>query len=99
MTDEEFAKAEKRVASLMAERDAASTEAEELTAGMREVALFRAANAQGCLGQMTPYLLEELRKTREHEKELAALVREFLIHDDQEAHEIVLSMVEPPEGT
>ncbi len=83
MTDDEFNEVAARVASLIQERDEAAADAENQFAGLREVALFRAANTQGCLGQLTPYLLEELRKAREHEALLTSLVREFLIHDDR----------------
>ncbi len=80
MTDEEFRDIEARVAALMTTRDEATADAEGQIAGMREVALFRAANAQGCLGQMTPYLLDQLRLARGHDALLASLLRGMRTH-------------------
>lgn len=52
------------IAKLERERDEATTAAEGEIAGMREVALFRAANAQGCLGNYARPLLTEVERLR-----------------------------------
>lgn len=53
---------EAEVVRLELERDEAKFDAENLIAGMREVALFRAANAQACLGGLVRPLLTEARR-------------------------------------
>lgn len=52
------------VAILEGDRQAGNDDAETAIAGMREVALFRAANAQGCLGNYTRPLLDEVVRLR-----------------------------------
>lgn len=53
---------EERLKGLERTRDDATEEADREQAGMREVALFRAANAQGCIGQLARPLLAEARR-------------------------------------
>lgn len=55
---------EERITSLIDERDEASAFAETQQAGMKEVALFRAANAQGQLGTFARPLLNEVKRLR-----------------------------------
>ena len=57
-------KIEAYVAVLEAERDDASIDADRQEAGMKEVALLRAANAAACLGKYTRPLLDEAKRYR-----------------------------------
>jgi hypothetical protein len=56
---------EARLVALEAERDEASAFAETQIAGMREVALMRAANAQALIGTLARPLLAELKRAIE----------------------------------
>lgn len=73
-----------RLESLVEQRDQASAEAEELTAGMREVALFRAANAMGCLGGMADPLLRYAERAEGRIKDLESALRRVRDADDAE---------------
>lgn len=64
-----------RIERLERERDEARADADQQIAGMREVALFRAANAQGCLGSYARPLLDEVDRLTPVLEAAAAILR------------------------